>query len=178
MLESKLSRQIYMFEKTFEYPYDGPSDVPAPYDFKEKLDLKVELIVDFIEDKFYLDLNQPLNIESGIILLYGANAFGNKGSKVEASAEFYRWLAEICDFAKVQLKPEKAVYDILNDKRVIDISFDFNKFMGRSKFSSGLSDEGIWNEFSKSYSYKSPESKRKKIAKGYDSESFDLDDNK
>lgn len=102
----KISRKIYIYEKDFDW-LDGELS-----NIDRKINIKVELTVDFIEDKFYIDMNQPFNSETGILMLYMPNMVGNVGRKAKVSAQFYKWIGEICEYADHLLNLEMRINKI------------------------------------------------------------------
>jgi len=167
MLDNKLSKQIYTFEKKF-FSYKGEFD-----NIPEYLNLKIDLIIDLVKNEFYLDMTSPLNLESGIILLYGQNQFGNTYRKTKTSSEFYRWVADICDFADDKLNVNNIIdYDIMKDQKVIDLAFKFSHFMDirlSSNNDSGPDEEAIWDDF-KTYLNPKPKPTKRKPNKPSDIE--------
>lgn len=122
MLEPKLSKKVFVFEKCFYYKTGELNNI------ENDLNLIVELTVDFIDKKFYLDLNQPFHTEKGVLIVYADNTLGNTYEKVQTSKEFYLWLAEICGFAAEELN-EKDQYDPLTDSRVITYAIRFAQYL-------------------------------------------------
>lgn len=176
-----LSKKIFNFKKSFEYMeelegVEGPDGLS-----KKKLNIEVDLVIDLIEDQFYIDFTNPFKTDTGIISFFGPNIMGNKRIKAKISAEYYHWIAEIVEFAEKELTSLTIQYDILKDGKVIDIVFKFKDFFEESNFEKSFpksSPEEIWDQFKR---YLNP--KRKKLLKqshdrDYDDERFDLDDNK
>lgn len=96
-MKPELIKEIYKFEKGFDIPVlleEIEEEEEMSY-----LQLRVELMLNHEEKTFVIDFNNPLDVNKGIIKLYGPNYFGNISQHVVASANFYRWIAEICDFA-------------------------------------------------------------------------------
>lgn len=106
-MEKKLTREIYKFEKP-QFIYIDTVEGGTTITKEQGVILKVELMINYEEGTFVMNFDNVLDVNTGIIKLYGPNHFGNTDKNIKASIEFYKWISDICVFADTCLNPSKA----------------------------------------------------------------------
>jgi hypothetical protein len=121
--DSILSKKIFNFKRSFNYLTGELENIDTT------LNVEVDLVIDLINDQFYIDFTNPFNTEKGIVNFFGPNIMGNVREKAKISAEYYKWIAEIVEFAEEELTSLTIEYDILKDVKVIDVAVEFADYL-------------------------------------------------